>query len=51
MSISENITNTEDLVKDNQVLQFDGSCVRKVSNWSKASNEFKFDNLNLILKL
>ena len=43
MSISENITNMEDLVKDNQVLQFDGSCVRKVSNWSKASNEFKFD--------
>jgi hypothetical protein len=35
--------NPEDLVKDDSFLQFNPSCIRKKSNWSKSAKEYKFD--------
>ena len=36
--------NPEDLVKDDSFLQFNPSCIRKKSNWSKSAKEYKFDS-------
>jgi hypothetical protein len=36
--------NPEDLVKDDSFLQFKPDCIRKKSNWSKSTKEYKFDS-------
>jgi hypothetical protein len=42
----QDIGDLENLIKENSILSFDPECVRKKSNWSKSSNQYKFDNLS-----
>jgi len=38
-----NSKNLEKIIENDAILSFNSSCVRKKSNWSKASNKYKFD--------
>ena len=39
-----NSKNLEKIIENDAIISFNSSCVRKKSNWSKASNKYKFDN-------
>jgi hypothetical protein len=38
-----NSKNLEKIIENDAIISFNSSCVRKKSNWSKASNKYKFD--------
>ena len=38
-----NSKNLEKIIENDAIVSFNSSCVRKKSNWSKASNKYKFD--------
>jgi hypothetical protein len=38
-----NSKNLEKIIENDASISFNSSCVRKKSNWSKASNKYKFD--------
>ena len=44
-SKEDRLEHLENLIKEENTISFDSECVRKKSNWSKSSKQYKFDNL------
>jgi hypothetical protein len=44
-SKEDRLEHLENLIKEENTISFDPECVRKKSNWSKGSKQYKFDNL------